>query len=407
MDAPVYTVGQFCEAYPPVMDGVANVLLNYVLNLRKKNVDARAIVSGSAADIEADKAAGEHHVLRARLHPFPGIKPYGTVSYSQAFRKALDAIDFDIVHAHEPAFLGRLAMKVAKKRNIPFVITFHTQIKDDIKSMVGSEWLTKKVLDRIMSIYDRADEVWVPSQQALDVMRSYGYQGKATIMMNCTDFVPPDDQQYEAMRASGRKAYMKDPSLPLFVYLGQQSVKKNIPFFLDALSAIAGQGDGFEMLMVGEGPDKKDFEAYVREHSLEDRVHFLGRVTDREAVKTILASSDMMIFPSLYDVASIAIREAAAYRLPVIGIEGSCTSSIIENGRNGYLSANNRDAFISLLRQAIRNPEERKRMGLCARETIYHSWEEVVSTVDERYRRLINENRARNGKPALPSGPVA
>ncbi|AEC01534.1 glycosyltransferase [Parasphaerochaeta coccoides] len=401
MDTPLYTVGQFCEAYPPVMDGVANVLMNYVSNLRKMNVDARSIVSGSEADVESDRDAGDFHVLRARLYPLPGMKPYGAVSYPRRFRKALDDINFDIVHAHEPAFLGRLAYKIARKRNIPFVITFHTQIKDDIKSVVKSTWMTEKILSMGMKIYDKADEVWVPSKEALDVIRSYGYQGPATIMMNCTDFVPPDDTLYASMRDTGRKAYMKDSSLPLLVYLGQQSVKKNIPFFLDALASIARDGDEFEMLMVGEGPDKKSFETYVEAHGLGKKVHFLGRITDREKVKTVLASSDVMIFPSLYDVASIAIREAAAYRLPVIGIEGSCTSSIIENGKNGYLSANDRQAFISLLRHAIREPEERARLGLSARDTIYHSWAEVVGVVDERYRSLINGYRSRQGKAPL------
>ncbi len=398
----MYTVGQFCESYPPLMDGVANVLLNYVHHLRQMDVDARAIVSSVDAPVSGISPLPEEaHVLRAKLHPMPGMKPYGVVTFSRPFRRNLAEIPFDVVHGHDPAFFGSLALKEARRREIPFVITFHTQIKGDIKGMVRSEVLTKQLLKQVMTIYDKADDVWVPSEAALDVIRSYGYTGPATIMENCTDFTPPDETTYQALRAEGRKRHMKDTARPLLIYLGQQSKKKNIRFFLESLATLNRQGQPFEMLMVGEGPDKAEFEQFTRQNGLQDRVTFLGRINDREHVKMLLASSDLMVFPSLYDVASIAIREAAAYRVPVIGIEGSCTSSIIVPERNGYLAPHDLEAFTRLLKHALDNPEERLAMGYDAQKTIFKSWADIAEVVNDRYVYLINKNRKARGLSPL------
>ena len=70
-------IGQFSESYPPVMDGVGEVVYDYVHELRRLGDDCYAIVSGGEGSLEYDKKVGDEKVLRSIMHVIPMISPYG------------------------------------------------------------------------------------------------------------------------------------------------------------------------------------------------------------------------------------------------------------------------------------------------------------------------------------------
>ena len=48
------------------------------------------------------------------------------VPYSGKISKVLDKLDLDIIHSQHPNLLGSAAMKLARRKNIPLVFTWHT-----------------------------------------------------------------------------------------------------------------------------------------------------------------------------------------------------------------------------------------------------------------------------------------
>ena len=48
-------IGQFSESYPPVMDGVGEVVYDYVHELRRLGDDCYAIVSGGGGRLNTTK----------------------------------------------------------------------------------------------------------------------------------------------------------------------------------------------------------------------------------------------------------------------------------------------------------------------------------------------------------------
>ena len=137
-------IGQFSESYPPVMDGVGEVVYDYVHELRRLGDDCYAIVSGGWGSLEYDKKVGDEKVLRSIMHVIPMISPYGYTKIRKEVKDKVDSLSFDIVHAHSPFMMGRYAIKTARKKNIPIVMTFHSQFKKDIKRVVKSEERHKK-----------------------------------------------------------------------------------------------------------------------------------------------------------------------------------------------------------------------------------------------------------------------
>lgn len=163
---------------------------------------------------------------------------------------------------------------------------------------------------------------------------------------------------------------------------------------LDALRILNERGCPFLMLFAGIGPDKEAMENYVKRNGVDDCVRFLGRITDRRLVQALYSIGSVFLFPSFYDTSCLVMREAAAFSLPVLFVEGSCTSEGIEDGRNGFLAPNDPDAFASKIAAIVGNPELLASAGKGARDSLYRSWAMAAEEVRARYRMLIERKKA-------------
>ena len=279
------TIGQFSDAFPPLMDGVGFVVKNYTEVLRSRGHDAYAIVSGSLIDdgYEYDKDQGIDYTIRSSMIPVPGINPYGLVVKNTEFRKRVEDLQFDIIHTHSPFFLGRFAEQFTRHKRIPLVSTFHTQYKDDFYGFTHSHVLTEHLTRMILRHYRVADEVWTPSEWSKDKLYDYGYEGKVEVVENGCDFPLPTDQEYREYHKKGKLLTGLDDDIPTLIYVGQLKEEKNIPLLLNALDIFHRKHGRFHMIFVGTGPDRKQFEEKIEEAYLTPHITFMGKITDRNS----------------------------------------------------------------------------------------------------------------------------
>ena len=92
------------------------------------------------------------------------------------------------------------------------------------------------------------------------------------------------------------------------------------------------------MFFVGDGYAKEELEAYVKELGLDGTIVFLGKILDRDYLRSLFARADLFLFPSIYDNAPIVIHEAAAVGTPSLVIAGSNASEEIIDNTNGFHS---------------------------------------------------------------------
>ena len=77
----------------------------------------------------------------------------------------------------------------------------------------------------------------------------------------------------------------------------------------------------------------------VKRYKLEDKVKFWGRLSDEELMGKY-QSSDIFVFPSLYEGFGIVLVEAMSFGLPIIAFNNSAMTYIVKNGYNGILVPN-------------------------------------------------------------------
>lgn len=378
-------VGQFNDSFVPVMDGVTNVVKNYAYWLDKKY--GECYVATPAYPGYGDRE--DFPVLRYYSIPLKQREPYriGLDLLDINFRSAINSIPFDIVHAHCPFTSGAVAQQIARKNNIPIVATFHSKFYDDFKQVLKIDAFAKICTRIVIDFFNRVDQVWTVSKGAADTLHEYGYKGSIEVVSNGTDFVVPENIN-DIIKKTEQKLNIKENEL-VFLFVGQHIWQKNIKMIVEALKLVDDRNIPFRMFFVGDGYAKEELKEYVNELGLDDKITLLGKILDRDYLRSLFARADLFLFPSVYDNAPIVIREAAAVATPSVVIANSNAAEGIEDNVNGFLSENTAQSYANRILEVTKDRDLIIRAGQRAKVTIYRNWEDIVDEVYQRYIEII------------------
>jgi len=389
-------IGEIGDSFYPVMDGVAGVLKNYTEQMLGLGHTAYAVVPGYGKEsAEYDREHGIDYTIRGRnFSPLKALKPYGIV----IFPERVNRIPFDIVHSHSPFFAGQKTLNIAKRRNIPVISTFHTFFKDDLAEIVKDRVIDDFAVRQVMKYYSRIDEVWAPSEGAkLKITGEYFFDKPVRVVENGCDMPIPTDAQLARFREKGFETAGLNPGSKFFIYVGQHKDQKNLMLILESVKTLFDRGEDFYMIFVGDGHKKAEYEKFAADNRIDDRVRFLGRISERDKLKWLYSAACAFLFPSLYDTSCLVMREGAAFRLPLVYVEGACTSEGREDGVDGFIAGRTVEEFAGKLKYILDNPGARDAAGEGARKRIYRSWKDVGIEVQELYYNAIeNKKRSRN-----------
>lgn len=282
-------------------------------------------------------------------------------------------MDFDIVHCHSPFSVGLLGRKIARKNKVPFIATFHSKYWDDIYQATKSEGITELVVEKIVKFYTSADEVWIADPSIEKTLIEYGYYGPVEIVPMGIETAGVD---WRSARVSCRHELGLADDMPLFLFVGQHIVHKNIDLILDSLALLDDLP--FRMLFVGTGNAKEQFEEKTIALGLGEKVKFAGLVSDRVQLMSYYAAADLFLFPSLYDTFGNVIREAAAMHTPSLLLRESTCATFVEEGVNGFTSESTPQAYANKIRELVNNRQHLDKVADHVSQQLGSSWAEVV-----------------------------
>ena len=380
-------IGQFSDTFLPVVDGVGRVVQAYAETLtamgHQVTVVAPMYDTGSRGGLP-------YELLDFMASPVPGLKQYrvGEAMLDAHYRKRIRMVELDIVHAHSPFHAGSEALRLAAVRKLPLVATFHSKYYDDFLKTTKSESVARMLTKFVVNFYNRCDEVWAVGRNTADVLKSYGYEGEVQVM--------PNGATLRTARPSDVEEVTRRFSLgedPVVLFVGQMDWKKNILTVLQACAELKKQGKVFRLLLAGQGMDMNGIQARLNELNIQDRAQMLGHISDSSLLDGLYSRATVFAFPSLYDAAPMVVREAAVMGTPSVMVRGSTAAEIIRDGENGYLCENDPQDLARVIRGILENPEDCRRVGEAARETIPVPWSKVLETAAERYQRLVDLGR--------------
>jgi glycosyltransferase involved in cell wall biosynthesis len=376
-------IGLFNDSYLPILDGVALTVQNYAQCLHKQQQQV-CIITAKCPNY-VDEAP--YPVFRYTSLPVLMRKPYryGIPDIDWRFRKKLKQIPFSLIHAHSPFSAAQLALDIAHKQKVPLIATFHSKFQEDFESIVHNRQVVKWMIKRIMPLYERADEVWIPQAAVEETIRSYGYKGKLIVVDNGCD-LGSDMQNIDGIKQQARADLHIAAGISVFLFVGQHILEKNTRLIIEALAAIKDRP--FQMFFIGTGYAENYLKTLTANYGLSPKVTFLGIISDRKLLKKYYAAADLFLFPSLYDNAPLVVREASALHTPSILIKNSTAAEIVTDNYNGFLIDNSSQALAKRICTLIQSSETIKQVGQCASQTIARSWENVMEEVLHRYSQL-------------------
>lgn len=368
---------QFNESFPPLMDGVANVTRNYAHWIKKKYGKSYVVTPEYPGFIDDEIFP----VLRYPSLPLALRKPYrlGVGQHNPKLWKKLDSLHVDIVHAQSPFSSGNIALQYAKQKEIPLVATFHSKFYDDFKEATRSDVISWLMTHLVVDFFNYADAVWAVNESTRETLISYGYKGNVDVVPNGADFEVPQNLDLLVKKTNATYGLKEDDLV--FLFVGQMIKQKNVPMIIESLSMLKKAGVAFTMLFVGEGKSKEDFIDQVKKLGINDNVKFLGKILDRDMLKSIFARADLFIFPSVYDNAPVVTREAAAVGTASLIVKGSNASEGVVHGENGYLCEESAESVATAIQKIISDRDGLKNTGIKAQTTIFRSWEAIVDEI--------------------------
>jgi glycosyltransferase involved in cell wall biosynthesis len=297
-----------------------------------------------------------HHFIRSRKVDF---------KVARAIAALIDRENIEVVHCTlENALLYAVIAKRLASSKPLLICAMHTTRHKGWKQRLANTLLYRHLLKL-------CGRVWFVSktQQDLWIRRMPFLENYATVVHNGIDCVEFDPSRF-------RKAGL------------QLRAEHGIPAAARVICCVAGfrpeklhevlirsirdfeelSNEDCFLLLAGSGPLQSDLESLARELGIENRVVFLGEVSD---VRLVLAASDCKVLASEAETFSMAMLEAMAMELPVIATRVGGSAEAITEGRTGFLiTPGSATELVSKLAELFSDEVQRIAMGRRARETV-------------------------------------
>lgn len=374
------------DVYLPDVDGVIQCMHNYCLNVCDKTELLAIVPKNKKGYVDREK----YQIARCKSFYFPIVGDYyGVPSLDKKFKKKVLETDCDIIHVHSPFGMASFALKIAKKKNVPIVATFHSNMRTIFRSFCPP-FIAEMVVRHLGRKYNKFDEVFVCSPVVEQQLRSFGYTGKVSYLPFGTEL--PRCRTVEENRLKANEEFGIGENELVFIYVGRVMKLKRIDFILDSLKIVKDRGVKFKFFIVGKGAEMKKLKKRTNRLGLSDCVTFLGFIK-RELFPLICARGDLLLFPSLYDNFGLVKVESAAFSTAGLFIKDSCAGFGVTDGVNGFLSEDNVEDFADKIIEASSNRQKLKEIGKNASRDLYINWKDCSDALLDRLSQIVKEKK--------------
>ena len=247
------------DSFPPLIDGVANAVMNYAANLPSRNFNSVVITPDCPG---ADDSGFPYPVLRYPSLDLRSRTGYmAGIPFSPQIARHLEGAHVALLHSHCPIVSTMLARELRQILDVPLILTYHTKFDIDIANTIHSHALQAGSKRALLENINACDEVWAVSQGAVENLRSLGYEGDCVVMRNGVDF-PRGKVRPEAVQAAAAD-YDLPVGVPVFLFVGRIMWYKGLQIIEDALARLHREGVDFRMVFIGGGGDLEAVKAYA------------------------------------------------------------------------------------------------------------------------------------------------
>lgn len=370
--------------YPPASGGVEDYARELVEQLRARGADLR---------VETTNLKTHHPptLLEPTLSDPPYVhrhdaRTFDAVGYPVplGLKEELERVPADIIHAHAFWYApADIAARVARKRNIPFVLNTYYNNRDQRRTV---KWQLYRIL------YGRAT---VAAADAVVVISPFEHEllKKDRFMLQRVELISPGIHGDEFAREQRNPFPSWGVSTEhLLLFAGRIAKWKGPDLAIRALPRIRREIPDVKLVLLGE-----DFgfraacEQLSKALGVTDAVIWTGKVS-REELLGAYAHARVFVFPSRFEAFGIVLLEAAAAGCPAVATNTSAIPYVVKDGQTGLLfEPENVDDLARKVLLLLHNPSGVRAYGAQAqaRARADFSWERSVKKLQALYEDLL------------------
>ncbi|MBG6017053.1 glycosyltransferase family 4 protein [Proteus mirabilis] len=255
---------------------------------------------------------------------------------------------FDVINTHSSTDAWLVALSCASLRHSPAVVrTRH--VSTDVSRSLPTRWLYLSSSAHIVTTGEKL-------RQTLHQYNRFPLSQMTSVPtgIDLEKFSPQNKQQ--------AREKIGVPNKPTLGIVATMRVWKGHKYLIEAWKTLHLQFPNWQLLLVGDGPQRKNLQPMVKLAGLEESVFFLG---NRNDVPDCLNAMDLFALPSFgNEGVPQGIMQAMACGLPVVSTTVGAISEAVIDGKTGFtLAPQVQETLINYLAKLMASDELRQQMG--------------------------------------------
>ena len=196
----------------------------------------------------------------------------------------------------------------------------------------------------------------------------------------------------EAITSTAQSLHPTDP--PAIVFQGRLVSTKGIRVLLEAAGILRSRNWSFELVIIGDGPERAALEEIAEKMQLSSCVRFLGRLGQTELEST-LEQASIVVVPSLGgEVFGLVIAENMSRGLPIVASNLGAFTEVLGNAGLTFRVGDAQDLALQLAR-LLDNSEIGKNLRVRARQRVLEHYpvNQMIDAHARLYRRICPTSR--------------
>lgn len=259
--------------------------------------------------------------------------------------------EIDHLHAHFGTNSAAIAMLAHEMTGIPYSFTVHGPEEFDKPQFLGlTEKIRRAAFVVAVSSFGRSQLYRWADRRDWDKIRVIHCGLEASFYAG--DTPPP-------------------PATPRLVCVARLSEQKGVGILIHAARRLFLGEVRFEIVIVGDGPMRRDIESMIRHYELGEHISIIGW-QDAARVREEILKARALVLPSFAEGLPVVIMEAMALQRPVISTYIAGIPELVTAGQTGWLvPAGDVPSLARAMRDALEAPVETlSAMGAKARDAV-------------------------------------
>ncbi|NNK83026.1 MAG: N-acetyl-alpha-D-glucosaminyl L-malate synthase BshA [Flavobacteriaceae bacterium] len=311
----------------PTYGGSGVVATELGIELSKRGHEVHFITYKQPVRLDLLGSNVHFHEVNVAEYPLFHYQPYELALSSKLVDMA-KLHEIEILHVHYAiphAYAAYMAKKMLLDEGIyiPIITTLHGT---DI-TLVGSQPFYKPAVT--FSINQSDAVTCVSESLKRDTLRLFDIKNDIQVV---TNFIDLDKHNLEFTDCE--RTFLASEDEKIITHISNFRKVKRIPDIIKVFNIIQKEVPS-KLVMIGEGPEKKEAKKLAKKLGIYDKVLFLGNSYE---IDRILSYSDLFMLPSETESFGLSALEAMASGVPVISTNAGGLPEVNVHGVSGYLS---------------------------------------------------------------------